>query len=198
MRTILVLAVVACALFAPRAEAASMTFRPIEIGDCSKSCNKVLLGEGLITRDSYKSFQNALRRTGRGTPVLLHSPGGNLAGGLLLGIAFRESRVKVGVAPGGGCFSACAYAMLGGVNRTVYSGGKFGVHEFTELGRKANYVPTARDKAEDREIRAILRKYAQEMGVSPDLIGLATSTRHDDMRVLSSKELSKMHVVTSR
>jgi hypothetical protein len=198
MRTILVLAVIACALFAPHAEASTMTFRPIEIGDCRKSCTTVLLGEGQIARNSYKAFQSALRRTGRGTPVLLHSPGGNLAGGLLLGIAFREAGTKVGVAPGGGCFSACAYAMLGGVNRTVYSGGKFGVHEFSELGRKADYVPTARDKAEDREIRAILRKYTQEMGVSPDLIGMATRTRHDDIRVLSSKELSRMGIVTRR
>jgi hypothetical protein len=198
MRIVPVLALLACVFSASAAEAARMTFRPLEIGDCRKSCSKVLLGEGVIARDSYKTFQAALRRVGRNTQVLLHSPGGNLAGGLLLGIAFRESGAKVAVAPGGGCFSACAYAMLGGVNRKVYSGGQYGVHEFSEPDRKPGYVPTARDKAEEKEIQAILRRYTKEMGVSPELIGMANRIRHDNIRVLSSKELSRMRVVTGR
>lgn len=197
MRIAFVLAVTFWAFSAPFADAAPMTFRALNIGDCRKSCTKVLLGEGEIARSTDRAFKAALRKTGN-VPVLLHSAGGDLAGGLLLGFAFRETGSEVGVAPGGGCFSACAYAMLGGVNRKVYAGGQFGVHEFSERDRKAGYVPNAREKAEDKQIQALLRAYAKDMGVSPDLIRLATKTRNDSIRVLSSRELSRMRVVTGR
>lgn len=173
------------------ANAATMKFQVIDADGI-----KVLLGEGEIAPNSDRAFRAALRKAGRGTPVILHSPGGNLAGGVRLGLAFRETGTNVGVAPGGACFSACAYALLGGVNRMVLKGGQYGVHSFATTGRSSKRKPTKNEIAEDKEVNRFLRKYARTLGVSPDLIGVAEGTRHKDMKILSKKELRKMRVIT--
>ncbi len=197
MRRLALIAVAAVAFVAPSlAKADPMTFREVELGDCKKSCSTVLLGEGEIVMGTERAFRSAIRRAGSGTPVLLHSPGGNVAGSLLLGVAFRESGSTVGVAPGGACYSACAYALLGGVNRKVLTGAQFGVHEFITIGRKPGKKLSANDKREDAETLALLREYAKAMGVNPELISLAAKTKHGNIRVLSQKELRRMRVVT--
>jgi hypothetical protein len=172
-----------------------MTFKRLEVG-CPESCTTVLLGEGHIVRDSDKAFKTALRRAGPGTAVILHSPGGLLYGGLLLGVAFREAGISVGVAPGGTCYSACAYALLGGVNRKVLSGGQVGVHEFFDREGDPNRKLTAKEKQENKEIAEILRIYAKGMGASPDLIALALATKRDNIKILSPQQLKRFHVVT--
>ncbi len=175
-----------------------MKFQKLEYGCPGKSCAKVLLGEGDITYDSDRAFRTALRRAGRNTPVILHSPGGDLAGGLKLGIAFRETNSSVGVAPGGACFSACAYALFGGVNRKVLSGGQLGVHEFIEVGRDPKRKLSASERKQNKEIAELLNVYAQAMGVSPEVIRMALSTRHNQIKILSRKQLKRLRVTTDK
>ena len=177
------------------ASAAPMTFRPVDLGDCRKSCTRALVAEGEIIRDTDRAFLAALRRAGRGRTVLLNSPGGDLAGGILLGIAFREAGAKVGVVPGGGCYSACAYALLGGVSRSVPRGSEVGVHEFADPDWRPGYKPPPHVQRENDAINGFLRGYARAMGISPSIIGLAVRTRHDRIRVLSRSELRRMRVV---
>lgn len=176
------------------ADAAAMTFKPVDIGDCRTSCRKVLLAEGEIMSDSDLAFQRASRKAGRGRTVLLNSPGGNILGSLKLGFAFREAKAAVGVVSGGGCYSSCAFALLGGVDRSVPEDAQFGVHGFADRRTK---VPL-RDLSYDKDIYGFLRAYAEEMGVSPTLIAMAEKTRNDDMRILSREELKKTRVVTGR
>jgi hypothetical protein len=175
-----------------------MTFRLLTVGDCTASCVKVLLGDGEIMLGTDKVFRAAQRSAGPGTTVLLNSPGGIVDGGLRLGRAFRETRSTVGVAPGGRCYSSCAYALLGGVSRSVYSGADYGVHQSIRVDRKPGAPPTAADKASLREVMTKLRKYTKDMGVNADLLDLVMSTSHEDIRVLDSKELTQMRVVTNR
>jgi len=177
--------------FSSAACADTMRFEIIEAGG-----GKVVLAQGEIAAHSDRGFRSAMRRAGRGTPVILNSPGGNLAGGVRLGLAFREAGVSVGVAPGGVCLSACAYALLGGVNRKVLAGGQFGVHSFATVGRAPGRKPTRREIEEDREVNRFLRLYVKSLGVNPELIGLAEATRNEDMKILSRKELRRMRVVT--
>jgi hypothetical protein len=54
------------------------------------------------------------------------SEGGSLLGGLRLGYALRALAVHTNIGAGKVCLSACAFAFLGGQQRTVE--GKFGVH----------------------------------------------------------------------
>ena len=176
------------------AEAAAMTFKPADIGDCRISCERVLMAEGDITLDSDVLFERAFEKAGNVRTVMLDSPGGNVVGGLKLGYSFRRAKLNVSVAPGGECFSACAYAMLGGVSRRVPEDARFGVHGFVDRRSKVS----ARDMSYDKDIYGLLRLFAEEMGVSPSLIVMAEKTRNEDLRILSREELKKTRVVTGR
>lgn len=175
-------------------EAAAMTFKPAYIGDCRTSCERVLMAEGDIPLNADVAFERAFEKAGNVRTVLMNSPGGNVVGGLKLGYSFRKAKLNVGVAPGGDCFSACALALLGGVERKVPEDARFGVHGFADLRAHA---PT-RDLSYDKDIYGVLGMYAEEMGVSPSLIAMAQKTRNDDMRILSREELKKTRVVTGR
>jgi hypothetical protein len=189
------LAVLAFAvLSSATAEAATMTFKPVTIGDCRTSCERALMAEGDIALDSDAAFERAFEKAGNVRTVLLNSPGGNVVGGLELGYSFRRAKLNVSVAPGGECFSACAFAMLGGVSRRVPEDARFGVHGFVDRRAKVS----ARDMSYDKDIYGLLRLFAEEMGVSPSLIAMAEKTRNDDLRILSPEELKKTRVVTGR
>lgn len=176
------------------ADAATMTFRTVNIGDCRTSCRKALLAEGEIVSKSDIAFQRAFGKAGRPRTVLLNSPGGNILGSLKLGFAFREAKVEVSIKPGGSCYSACAYALFGGVERSVPDDARFGMHGFADMRTK---VPE-RDTFYDKDIYGLLREYAKEMGVSPAVIAMAEDTPSGDMRILTPAELKKTRVVTRR
>jgi hypothetical protein len=182
--------------FATSAEAGPMKFQLLEFGCPGKQCMKALIGDGEITYNSDRAFRSALRKVGRDTPVILNSPGGDLAGGLKLGVAFREAGSSVGVAPGGGCFSACAYAFFGGVKRTVLSGGKLGVHEFIEIGRNPKRKFSAREIKRNKEIADLLNVYAEAMGINPGVISMALKTKHNDIKILSASQMRRMGITT--
>jgi hypothetical protein len=57
---------------------------------------------------------------------VLDSPGGDLQGGIMLGAAIRSARVDTVVEEKAICASACTYAFIGGVGRSVL--GKFAIH----------------------------------------------------------------------
>jgi len=98
-----------------------------------------------------------------GMRVFFQSPGGDLVGGLRLGKVIRAARLDTYVGTdldgfGSGyldyglgdwredlnrvpivltrkayCFSACAFAFLGGVNRLIGPGAEYGVHQFKSV-----------------------------------------------------------------
>lgn len=195
MRLITLFAACGLLLAATAAQAAPMKFQVLKV-NCPENCTRVLFGEGDITTNTDRSFRWAKFWAGRNTPVLLNSPGGDLAGGLKLGVAFRLAGSWVGVAPGGACFSACAYALFGGVTRAVLPGGQLGVHEFVEVGRDPKRRLTRAEKKQNEGIVELLNIYAEGMGVSPKVIDLALATRQNEITILSRKQLKRMRVVT--
>ncbi|BCJ89768.1 hypothetical protein IZ6_05030 [Terrihabitans soli] len=191
-----VLSAFAVLLFVSAATAEPMHFRVSEIG-CPKACTKVLLGEGEIAFTTAGAFRSVRRKTGA-LPVLLHSRGGDLPGGLNLGLAFRKTRSSVAVAPGGDCFSACAFALFGGTERKVHRGGQLGVHQviFAEDGSDPQGRPTFSEKHSAAIIGHLIR-YARQMGVSPDVVEIALATPYDENTIFSSRELKRYGIVTS-
>ncbi len=113
-------------------------------------CCQWIQATGDISEETATNFERFFKNT-QFVPhaVRLNSPGGRLAGGILLGQKFRELGVSTEVgsstsstyeinsrkfklyseAPGY-CASACAYAYLGGVARTLDEGSKIGFHRF--------------------------------------------------------------------
>lgn len=107
----------------------------------SGSCELVLIADGVIERDSDEKLLKTLGSLPGGLTVELNSPGGDLQGGLRLGDAIRIKRLNTRVRyayPTGSknpkefrpavCYSACALAFLGGLNRSLDDRAQYGVH----------------------------------------------------------------------
>jgi len=84
------------------------------------------------------------------------------------------------------CASACALALVGGVNRLIESGARYGIHQFS--GSKGNIG----DSATQMTVVA-LAAYVEEMGVSRSLLDVASLLR-SEMYWLSPPELRQLRI----
>jgi hypothetical protein len=95
--------------------------------------NFVYSGEGEIDVDDaqkleklYASKKSLEGKLGVRSVVRLNSPGGTIVGGIQLGEVIRKLGLATEVPASAGCYSACTFAFLGGVDRQIE--GKFGIH----------------------------------------------------------------------
>src|SRR5690606_20228716 len=113
------------------AQAKPMTFtigsEPQRCGD--PGCGGWIDAIGDVTASTPTDFANFLARTPHPPQAIrFTSPGGNLLAGLKLGEIIRQHKFNTEAVF---CASACAYAFLGGVERSYADGqSKFGVHRF--------------------------------------------------------------------
>ena len=129
-------AIVAIALgvMSGRASAANVT----EV-NAGRSDLSVFLLEGPIVGGETLTLESFVGKLppNRAVAVILNSPGGNLDEGLKLGRFLHRARISTFVLGyGGGCYSACAIAFLGGrdhdgrPSRVKMTGGALGFHQF--------------------------------------------------------------------
>jgi len=172
------------------------------------NCNdcEFMVAEGTIEDDSVDDFR---KLDGPGL-IYLNSDGGSLMGALALGNEFRKKGVRtiVGMAvprddnpdiqdisEKAVCLSACTYAFLGGVERTVPAGAKYGIHSFSseaKPGSEASY--SAADITNAQILTGILLEYTQRMGADPILVKMASEQPADAMYDLSEGELDQFRV----
>jgi hypothetical protein len=60
--------------------------------------------------------------------IMLNSEGGNLVSSIEIGYFIREQKLNTLIPENGYCFSACTYAFMGGVERTIDGDAKFAMH----------------------------------------------------------------------
>jgi hypothetical protein len=175
-----------------------------------------IVAEGRIQRNEAVRLLSFLQGSGAGAvprTLIISSPGGELAGALVLGQTLRQLGIRTivgSVAPDGygratvapgRCHSACVFVLMGGTARSVVPGSLVGVHSpqpvFVAGGRA--YVP---DSATTRDLvqrtAPVLRLYARRMGVSPTVVDVANGVPHTSVRALSSSELARYSVTTAR
>ena len=133
-----------------------------------------------------------VRGTSDGAVIELNSPGGSLVGGMVLGRAIRAYGFATNVGEGQVCASACVLAFIGGVSRYVSGDGKLGVHQFASL--PAIEQPdrpqfTGKDVVVEQDLVGQLLDYAKEMGVSADVIAIASRTPPSDIHWLTKEEI---------
>lgn len=178
-------------------------------GGSGGNCNdcEFVVAEGTIEDDSVNDF----RKLGGGPALIyLNSEGGSLMGALALGNEFRKQGVRtvVGkavprsdnpnfdqVSENAVCLSACAYAFLGGVERMVPVGAKFGIHSFSseaKPGNEASY--SAADITNAQILTGILLEYTQRMGADPIIVKMASEQPADAMYELTEEELDQLRV----
>jgi len=146
---------------------------PKELGE-----GKIILAAGQIEKLSSDQFVEFSQSFFANTMVVLHSLGGDLIGGLRLGQAIRARGFNTYLSAQtpltddkslGKCFSACAYAFLGGVERQVDPLAQYGVHQFRGNGKDLDAVQT-------QKLSAILGRYIDSMGVNRQLLDDAMLT----------------------
>jgi hypothetical protein len=91
----------------------------------------------------------------------------------------------------GECYSACSLAFLGGVQRFIDNGARYGVHRAWLAG------PTAGDRDLGQDLDGAVGAYIREMGVDGRLLDLWRMAGPDGMYVLSRQEARDLAVVTA-
>jgi hypothetical protein len=157
---------------------------------------------------------NHLEEYASSTTVYFDSPGGNLAGGLKLGSEIRRLRMATKIGKLGKmertqdcinfvhcrptvsrgpdlpaiCASACTFAFLGGIERSVTEGSRFGVHRFSG---------TSGDTEQSAQIAAgVIVDYLKEMGVSSGLFTVMTEASPDEILLLDEATMTRLGIIT--
>lgn len=189
------------------AQAAPMTFQIYEnSSDCSGCI--IVAGNGEVTATTASTLR-ALAKThrlgfNRRTVVVLNSPGGSLMGGLALGREIRSQGFdthigRVSLARGGSstvdsgeCASACAYAFLGGSQRSIGSESRYGLHQLSVASDEAVSLEEAVRSTQG--VLAEINRYVREMGASPEIVTLATETSADSIHWVSYSKITSLRI----
>jgi hypothetical protein len=204
-----------------------MIFRGEHNGGNCNGCEWISARGSIVkgTADIFEKFM--LRRASEyrlpkgefGCPaVALDSPGGSLIEGIRLGELLRKykctttiSRSKsAGIAESpslrelvpGECYSACAYAFLGGIRRWVGTEDRYGVHQhfrsdalLAPLEKTLNAI----DMSTSQLLTGLLVNYVVEMGVDPRLVSVASLTAPGvAIKPLDKVQLEELNIVTDR
>jgi len=99
----------------------------------------------------------------------------------------------------GACVSACAFAYLGGVDRTFdeKGGNRLGIHHFYDraaLLDPSAKVFTAIDYSAQQLLSALVVDYVIRMGIDSRLVLIAANTPPTDMHYLSQQEADELKV----
>jgi hypothetical protein len=198
--------------------ASAMTYRlaRFDEGRCAGRCPQAIVAEGTVQVDEPRRLAAFAARVAGETgsvpnTLLLHSPGGNLAGALRLGYGLRRLGLRTVVArvgrgaddrAGDGaarlgtgvCASACVLVLMGGQERLVPSGSRVAVHAARRAGGLTRDIlgsGTIDPQLDDGSVLSLLHRYARDMGVDPALMSLAQSVPHESARILSPAEISR-------
>lgn len=76
---------------------------------------------------------NACKRNGPVRLVDFSSPGGSVDEGIKMALNIREAGLDTQISPGSYCTSACTFAFLGGVNRSISPTASYNVHAFSSF-----------------------------------------------------------------
>jgi hypothetical protein len=207
-------------LGAANASAADMEFELVPFGDqtkCGRNCPEVISAVGEITTTTPKSFYDFVASNIRDprmrSIVFLHSPGGSVAASMRLGTMFRKTGVAAVVArlaradgggvalPGGRCYSACVYALMGAKKRIIPPPSLVGIHRMSIDEHERDLSTLAditRRKYGTPDFVAQLANYANAMGVSRDLIYTAERINPDNIHIVTSEEMRRWRLAAQK
>lgn len=200
--------------------ASALNYRLAEFdnGACQPKCPSVIVATGNIAGNEDEEFAWFMRHSTQGRTVgklvMIHSPGGNMAGGMRLGQLLRRTGASVIVAQGRGdsigpdggmstglCGSACVLVLAGGVKRLVPQGSIVAVHGAAQVQTEF-HDPVSRQveqlRVDRSAVRTMMAAYYKRMGVNGKLADLSESVPHSDVRVLTPQELTRLKLATTR
>lgn len=201
------------------ATAKSMNFY---LGYSGGNCNDCvwIVADGEIEKDTPNKFLEFLKEKnidpGESLRVSFNSIGGHLIAGLELGKLIREYKFNTSIfktstylndagektsskqEDPGICFSSCAYAFLGGIERRISNKSKYGIHQFYTADSLKNPVEkkfSSLDISRNQVISGALASYISEMGVDTKLLGVASViTPWEDIYLLPEEIIIKYNI----
>jgi hypothetical protein len=193
-----------------------MEFKSASNGGNCNGCSWIsAMGE--ITEETPKKLEEYLKKSTYIDRIIFHSSGGNLLAGLKMGRILRKYNIKVGIGKtvedtsvsstykydtveNGYCYSSCAYAFLGGVDRVVDNKDKLGFHQFYDskaINNLSQKQFNAHDMVMDQKITGYIVQYLEDMGIDIRLYSLISKTHPLNMYNLSNDELDKYGINTN-
>ncbi|WP_173934948.1 hypothetical protein [Chelativorans sp. Marseille-P2723] len=191
------------ALVAPQAEA-------IEISMERGNATSIIRVTGPIENgdaERFKAYWNENAYDSWNFIVSLDSPGGSLIDGIEIGRFLRKVGADTVVKrysptvpgrfsdelPGAECYSACALAFMGGVERDVPDTGRIGFHQFYGGGAST----TAEAMERTQYIAAMVANYLRDMGAKVELFEIMSLKSPEDMFVPTRDEIAALGIVPS-
>ncbi len=179
---------------------------------------RVIYATGQIVADTATKFDAFLKSAGvqPGALVMLHSPGGTLVVGMQMGESIRNNSLRTAVGQlqasnqsggtlvalltaeptSGVCASACSFAFLGEVHRTVSKGSLYGVHAAdletkTLAGTDLLFL--------GQQLAALMSAYLEEMGIDPGLLPLLAhyNSAQGQIDYMQAADMAKLKVTTA-
>ncbi|MEN3145225.1 hypothetical protein ABDF71_24865 [Ochrobactrum sp. WV_118_8] len=195
------------------------TAQAIEINTIRHNASMIFVVSGEIEAGDAEKFAtiwgkeayDAFRFT-----IALDSPGGSLVEGMKLGEFFRKEGVatvvqkyspkppmqdeweyssSAEVLPNSECYSACALAFMGGVEREVPDTSKIGFHQFSGGGDSSR--SNAEVQVSTQSISSLVSIYLRKMEADPRLFELLSITPPDQMFIPKAGELGELGIVPS-
>lgn len=198
--------------FSASAQDKPMTFKLVSNGGNCDGCEWIA-AQGEIDSGTPDRLRRFIRENGKIGAVVLNSPGGDLIAGLELGRIFREQGVYISVGntvedrgnppwkvqEPGYCFSACAYAFLGGKFRTVGEN-ELGFHQFYD--EKALENPdlaqfSGADRYRDQLVTGVIVRYLIEMNIDLGVYQRAVLASPEEIYMLGAAEARELGVDNS-
>lgn len=125
----------------------------------------------------------------------MNSPGGDVDEALRIGRLLRERELDTLIPAGAACFSACPYALAGGVERRVSAQGSVGLHQ--HYYDAPGYMPVYFAVEDIQRNQGETMAYLIEMGVDPGVMVHGLSTPPQEIYVLVEEELIDSRLATA-
>jgi hypothetical protein len=203
---------------AAQAGSEPMRFRvePLKGADCGYRCPNVVVADGVIEPDTPEAFIDFAKQAAQGanlkSVLLINSPGGNVVASMEFGAKLRELGMSAIVAgygydgmragpTAGECVSACVYALMGAVKRVAPEQSRVALHRMSVSQSDAStrgHVGSTTRRYADQRLVDIVARYAQQMGVSPEVVRQAESLDADHIRMLSSGEMRRWRLASPK
>jgi hypothetical protein len=158
--------------------------------------------DGFIDNDAATRLAAVIESERVGAAIVyFNSPGGKLVAAMAVGRVVRNHGYStvVGVRTtdvrrpaAGTCFSACPFALAGGVQRSMLDGSAIGVH------LAENSVPVPDEAAFQRRVRQDASAYLESMGIDAGLLALMSQASHEAIRPLSPQEAVRLRLINAQ
>lgn len=153
-------------------------------------CLPYVDAKGVITPNTPAKFLEFIRKNKDeefNKEIIFESNGGNLTASIELAYLIKENEYSTTVL--GKCYSACAYAFLGGKKREINESAELGVHRF--------YSQKNLGDDNTQQMTAVLSGFLDTMKVDRKMLDIASLTDSKAMTLINRKKAIELNIINT-